>query len=101
MGVRFPLGTSVFAVMIDQNHCCIFSFWNDFGWQLDTQFIENRKSATQNRKSAPRYVFEITTQSVQGDSGHAQADMVTEFYGHIIDEDRRKNAELMEWIQSY
>ena len=32
----------------------------------------------------------------QGDSGHAQADMVTEVYGHIIDEDRRKNAEMME-----
>ena len=34
--------------------------------------------------------------AVHGDSGHAQADMVTEVYGHIIDEDRRKNAELME-----
>ena len=34
--------------------------------------------------------------SVQGDSGHAQADMVTEVYGHIIDEDRRKNAKMME-----
>lgn len=34
--------------------------------------------------------------AVQGDSGHAQADMVTEVYGHIIDEDRRKNTELME-----
>lgn len=34
--------------------------------------------------------------SVQGDSGHAQADMVTEVYGHIIDEDRRRNAELLE-----
>ncbi len=34
--------------------------------------------------------------AVQGDSGHSQADMVTEVYGHIIDEDRRKNAELME-----
>ena len=33
--------------------------------------------------------------AVQGDSGHAQADMVTEVYGHILDEDRRKNAELM------
>lgn len=30
--------------------------------------------------------------AVQGDSGHAQADMVTEVYGHILDEDRRKNA---------
>ena len=34
--------------------------------------------------------------AVQGDSGHAQADMVTEVCGHILDEDRRKNAELME-----
>ena len=34
--------------------------------------------------------------AVQGDSGHAQADMVTEVYGHILDEERRKNAELME-----
>ena len=34
--------------------------------------------------------------AVQGDSGHAQADMVMEVYGHILDEDRRKNAELME-----
>ena len=33
--------------------------------------------------------------AVQGDSGHAQEDMVTEVYGHIIDEDRRKNAERM------
>lgn len=34
--------------------------------------------------------------AVQGDSGHAQTDMVTEVYGHILDEDRRKNAELIE-----
>ena len=33
---------------------------------------------------------------VQGDSGHAQADMVTEVYGHILDEDRKKNAQMME-----
>ena len=30
--------------------------------------------------------------AVHGDSGHAQADMVTEVYGHILDEDRKKNA---------
>ena len=34
--------------------------------------------------------------SVQGDSGHAQVDMVTDVYSHIIDDDRRKNAELFE-----
>ena len=33
--------------------------------------------------------------AVQGDSGHAQADMVTEVYGHILDEDRKRNARLM------
>lgn len=30
--------------------------------------------------------------SVQGDSGHARADMVTEQYSHILDEDRVANA---------
>jgi len=34
--------------------------------------------------------------SVQGDSGHAQASMVTEVYSHILDEDRKKNARLMQ-----
>ena len=34
--------------------------------------------------------------SVQGDSGHAQVSMVTDVYSHIIDEDRKKNAELFE-----
>ncbi len=34
--------------------------------------------------------------AVQGDSGHSQVDMVTNVYSHIIDEDRRHNAELFE-----
>ncbi len=34
--------------------------------------------------------------AVQGDSGHSQVDMVTDVYPHIIDEDRRRNAELLE-----
>ena len=36
--------------------------------------------------------------AVQGDSGHAQADMVTEVYGHILDENRKKNAQLIKLI---
>ena len=32
----------------------------------------------------------------QGDSGHSQINMVTDVYSHIIDDDRRKNAELFE-----
>lgn len=34
--------------------------------------------------------------SVQGDSGHAQAKMVTDHYSHILDENRKTNAELIE-----
>ena len=34
--------------------------------------------------------------AVQGDSGHAQATMVTDQYSHILDEDRRYNAQLLE-----
>lgn len=34
--------------------------------------------------------------AVQGDSGHSQINMVTDIYSHIIDEDRKKNAELFE-----
>ena len=31
--------------------------------------------------------------SVQGDSGHASIDMIADVYSHIIDEDRKHNAE--------
>jgi len=34
--------------------------------------------------------------SVQGDSGHAQAKMVTDQYSHILDDDRKENARLFE-----
>ena len=34
--------------------------------------------------------------AVQGDSGHAQVNMVTDVYSHILDDDRRKNTELFE-----
>ena len=32
--------------------------------------------------------------AVQGDSGHAQAQMVTDQYSHILDDDRMHNADL-------
>ncbi len=34
--------------------------------------------------------------AVQGDSGHAQVKMVADVYSHIIDDDRRVNAQLFE-----
>ena len=36
--------------------------------------------------------------SVQGDSGHAQAKMVTDQYSHILDDDRVRNAEIFEEV---
>ena len=37
--------------------------------------------------------------SVQGDTGHAEAEMVTDVYSEIIDEDRRFNAQ--KWIKNF
>ena len=34
--------------------------------------------------------------SVQGDSGHAQAKMMADVYSHILNEDRRMNAQRFE-----
>ena len=34
--------------------------------------------------------------SVQGDTGHAQANMVTEVYSHILDDSRQNNALLFQ-----
>jgi len=47
------------------------------------------------RHSSTTYKLKLTggdIKAVQGDTGHAQATMVTERYAHIIDEDRRTNA---------
>src|SRR5574344_2101032 len=39
---------------------------------------------------------QLLMKSVQGDSGHAQVKMVADVYSHIIDDDRRMNAERLE-----
>ena len=51
------------------------------------------------RHSSVTYKLKLNggdVKAVQGDSGHAQVDMVTNVYSHIIDEDRKKNAQLFE-----
>ena len=51
------------------------------------------------RHSSITYKLKLTRgdiKSVQGDSGHAQAKMVTNQYSHIIDENRKDNAKLFE-----
>lgn len=34
--------------------------------------------------------------AVQGDSSHSQSKMITDLYSHILDDDRRQNAQLFE-----
>ncbi len=48
------------------------------------------------RHSSTSYKLKLShgdIKAVQGDTGHAQADMVTEVYAHILDEDRKINAQ--------
>ena len=51
------------------------------------------------RHSSTTYKLKLTNgdiKAVQGDTGHAQASMVTERYAHILDEDRKLNAQKFE-----
>lgn len=51
------------------------------------------------RHLSTKYKLKMTggdIKSVQGDTGHAEAEMVTDVYSEIVDEDRRHNAEKME-----
>ena len=82
-----------------------------FGMPINGSYIRDQMQKVIDKEGLPDVVFHSLRHTsvtyklklsggdikvVQGDSGHAQADMVTEVYGHILDEDRKKNAQLME-----
>ena len=51
------------------------------------------------RHSSTTYKLKLSggdIKAVQGDTGHAEAAMITERYAHILDDDRRINAEKFE-----
>ena len=51
------------------------------------------------RHSSTTYKLKLNKgdiKATQGDTGHAQADMITKIYAHILDEDRKVNAVKME-----
>lgn len=52
-------------------------------------------SLSESEKEEQRNYFMVNYFS-QGDSGHAQATMVTEQYANVLDDDRRKNAQRLE-----
>ena len=82
-----------------------------FGLPMEASRINHRFHELIREHDLPKVVFHslrhssITyklklnggdVKSVQGDSGHAQAKMVTDQYSHILDEDRRLNAQRFE-----
>ena len=81
------------------------------GFPVEGSLIESGFIKLINENNLPKVVFHSLRHSsityklklnggdikaVQGDSGHSQTSMVTEVYSHILDDDRRKNAELFE-----
>lgn len=51
------------------------------------------------RHSSTTYKLKLNNgdmKAVQGDTGHSQLKMVSDVYSHILDEDRRRNAEMFE-----
>ena len=86
-------------------------FCSSNGKPIEGQVINRAFNKLIEEKGLPKVVFHslrhssITyklklnggdMKSVQGDSGHAQVKMVADVYYHIIDDDRRLNAERME-----
>ena len=82
-----------------------------YGMPLGSTAIRHRFSKLIKEYDLPKVVFHSLRhtsvtyklklnggdiKAVQGDSGHSQVNMVTDVYSHILDEDRKKNAQLFE-----
>lgn len=81
------------------------------GFPIEASAIEGAFARLIEEKGLPKVVFHSLRHSsityklklnggdvkaVQGDSGHSQTSMVTDVYSHILDDDRRMNAQLFE-----
>lgn len=81
------------------------------GMPVEARRINNAFDKLIKKNNLPKVVFHSLRHSsityklklnggdikaVQGDSGHAQSKMVTDLYSHILDDDRRQNAQLFE-----
>lgn len=70
---------------------------------ISPEAIEENKAYVYVNKELQRVTKEALKElnggdikAVQGDSGHAQVNMVMDVYSHFLDDDRKKNAELFE-----
>lgn len=81
------------------------------GRPCEIKLIENEFNRLKERAELPNVVFHSLRHSsttyklklnkgdikaTQGDTGHAESDMVTQVYAHILDEDRKVNAQKFE-----
>lgn len=81
------------------------------GRPCETKVIENAFNRLKKKADLPNVVFHSLRHSsttyklklnhgdlkaTQGDTGHAQVDMITKVYAHILDEDRKVNAQKFE-----
>lgn len=69
---------------------------HSFLFQIEDQLRSHTDLFHSFRHSSITYKLKLNggdIKAVQGDSGHAQASMVTEQYAHILDDDRRLNAQ--------
>lgn len=92
-----------------ENHNLVMA--TTYGLPLGESYLRSKMKEIIDKEGLPDVVFHSLRhtsvtyklklsggdiKAVQGDSGHAQADMVTEVYGHILDEERKKNAKMLE-----
>lgn len=81
------------------------------GRPCEIKLIDNEFNRLKERAGLPNVVFHSLRHSsttyklklnrgdikaTQGDTGHAESDMVTKVYAHILDEDRKINAQIFE-----
>ena len=99
------------AALGDEYHDYDLVLASPFGTPLERNVIARAFRELIEKNDLPKVVFHSLRHSsityklkwnggdikaVQGDSGHAQAKMVTDQYSHILDDDRRTNAQLLE-----
>jgi len=92
-----------------QDHNLVIALEN--GRPCETKVIENAFNRLKNTANLPNVVFHSLRHSsttyklklnhgdlkaTQGDTGHARIEMITDIYAHILDEDRKVNAQKFE-----
>ena len=66
-------------------------------WKKQTEYGKSHRNSL--RHASITYKLKLNggdIKAIQGDSGHSQVKMVTDVYSHILDDDRKSNAQLFQ-----